>query len=261
MASEENVPTMLDIAKISADDQVQCRKHLNKKVVREYSWRMAEGIAFPPIEVFHDEQRYLIADGFHRYHAAIEAGQLVISTHIHEGGIREAKLFAATANTKHGLRRTHADKRKAVNTVLMDEEWRSLSNGDIAKRLSVTPQFVGDVRRELEATRNDFESPTVRTGSDGRTINTKGIGKKRPNNLPVLYTPVSDSGKNEEYMTLVEVSALVARIRELEAKVKEREKRIFVLERVIAGLEEELVILRPPVPAPCGLVRHEAFMN
>ncbi len=253
-------PTVLELAKVSADDQVQCRKNLNKEVVEEYAWHMAEGKAFPPIDVFQDGVRYILADGFHRFCAAVKAGRSVIGAIIHEGGIREAKLFAATSNINHGLRRTRADKRKAVTTVLMEEEWRSLTNGEIAKRLAVTSQFVGDVRRDLEATRNDFESPTVRTGSDGRTIDTANIGKKGKAHIPVPRgTDAAD--QTEEYIAMVEASALIARVRQLGAELRARENRIVHLEKRIADLELELNVHRPPVPAPWGLVEANARIH
>lgn len=37
---------------------------------------------------------------------------------------REAILFIVGANASHGLRRTNADKRRTVERLLADEEWR-----------------------------------------------------------------------------------------------------------------------------------------
>ena len=71
-----------------------------------------------------DGTDYWLADGFHRFWAAKEAGLTEIYEEIHPGTLRDAILFSLSANSKHGLRRTNADKRKAVQTLLDDPSGR-----------------------------------------------------------------------------------------------------------------------------------------
>jgi hypothetical protein len=92
------------------------------------------------------------------------------------GDRRAAILHAAAANANHGLRRTNADKRRSVETLLRDEEWRAWSDAEIARRCLVDPKTVGNIRRELSSTMEIPESDQRKT-ADGRTMNTANIGE------------------------------------------------------------------------------------
>jgi hypothetical protein len=78
--------------------------------------------------------------------------------------VREVVLFAACANQTHGLQRTNADKRKAVTTLLEDDEWRQWSNPEIARRVGVSDELVRAVRISL---------PTAGSEKSTRTYTTK----------------------------------------------------------------------------------------
>lgn len=67
------------------------------------------------------------------------------------------------ANAHHGLRRTNADKRKAVETLLKDGEWAKWSNREIAKATDTHYNYVAKVRDELTITRGDSDKPAART--------------------------------------------------------------------------------------------------
>ncbi|RMD90366.1 MAG: streptomycin biosynthesis regulator, partial [Alphaproteobacteria bacterium] len=58
-------------------------------------------------------------------------------------------LHACGANSSHGLRRTNADKRRAVETLLRDEEWSQWGDRKIARKCAVHHSFVAKIRREL----------------------------------------------------------------------------------------------------------------
>ena len=80
--------------------------------------------------------------------------------------------------TGRDLRRSNADKRRAVETLLADEEWRGWSDREIAKRAGVDPKFVGNLRREQPVTVDRPQSPAPRKTSDGRVMNTANIGRR-----------------------------------------------------------------------------------
>ncbi len=69
-----------------------------------------------------------MVDGFHRVEAAKQAGITELPFIEKSGTYREALLFSLTVNATHGLRRSNADKRKAVMTLLEDSEWSQWSN-------------------------------------------------------------------------------------------------------------------------------------
>jgi hypothetical protein len=166
----------LSIQEIIVKPEIQQRVNLNQDCVTEYAEEIANGAQFPPLVIFDDGQNLFLADGRHRYEAYKLAGVETVQVVVCEGGLRDAILYAVGANTEHGLRRTNADKRKAVLTLLTDKEWRLWSDAVIAKQCGVSQPFVSKLDREL--TQNGFEPRPVRTGIDGRTTDTSNIGSK-----------------------------------------------------------------------------------
>ena len=94
------------------------RTELRPETVNEYAADMLDGAVLPPIVVFHDGCDFWIGDGFHRIEAARKIGRETIVAEIRRGSTRDAILHAVGANAVHGLRRTQADKRRAVEVLL-----------------------------------------------------------------------------------------------------------------------------------------------
>ena len=76
------------------------------------------------------------------------------------------------------MRRTNADKARAVKAALKHPRGVKESNRKIAKHVGVSHATVIKYRQEMESTGQVDQSPT-RTGRDGRTIDTTNIGKGR----------------------------------------------------------------------------------
>lgn len=138
----------LELVGLRIDGGTQPRASIDESVVAEYADAMEAGADFPEIVVFFDGADHWLADGFHRYHAAGKAKKNVLAAELRQGTRRDAVLYSVGANTSHGMRRTNADKRKAVETLLADEEWRDWSSHEISRRCGVSDHFVGTVRRE-----------------------------------------------------------------------------------------------------------------
>jgi uncharacterized ParB-like nuclease family protein len=165
----------LPIDRVRIDGDTQMRASIDNHTVAEYAEALIEGEQFPPVCVVFDGKDYWLWDGFHRYHAYRKAGFASITCEIINGTKRDAILLAAGANASHGLKRSNADKRQAVETLLKDKEWATKSDRWIAEQCRVSDPFVGKIRAELTA-----NICSQRTGQDGRTINTAGIGKRNP---------------------------------------------------------------------------------
>lgn len=113
-------PATVALVDPTRNPELACRAAgVNQATAAEYSEAMKAGALFPPVVVFVDGKGiYWLADGFHRCAAAELAGSTEIAADVREGFRKDALLHAASANSSHGLRRTNADKRRAVLLVL-----------------------------------------------------------------------------------------------------------------------------------------------
>ena len=174
-----SIPTVeyLPIADIMINGGTQSRVKLNWDVIAEYAEAITLDAIFPPILVFYDGKNYWLADGFHRLHATKKAGRQEIAVEIHQGNRRDALLYSVGANANHGLRRTNADKRRAVNIMLQDEEWNHWSNREIAKRCGVSEFMVRQMRESICDKNADTKKRTVQRQGKTYTLDTTHIGE------------------------------------------------------------------------------------
>ena len=195
---------MIEISRIKTDGGTQPRVSLNQETVAEYRDAYKSGVRLPPVTLFFDGADYWLADGFHRFFAARDAGLTEIYEDIQPGTQRDAILYSLSANAKHGLRRTNADKRKAVQTLLDDPEWGRWSDREIAKRCAVGYDLVADIRK------SHLPETIDRPRSDARTVQRNGttyeqktanIGKQKP---PAEPEPAPEEPQEPEYTPLDE---------------------------------------------------------
>ncbi len=179
----------------------QIRVKLNQDVVDEYAQAMKRGDKFPPLIVYEDSDcNRVLADGYHRAAAAIQADLKSFSVEIRKGSQWDALLYSFKANGTHGLRLSNADKWKAVTMVLSLPQCRNKSDNAIAKLCGVSGTFVGDVRKKLSSNEPEM-APTKREYERGgkKVIqNTVNIGKnsKRQKPSAVDAASVDDHGSN-----------------------------------------------------------------
>lgn len=150
---------------------------LQPETVDEYVDAMNAGAVFPPVDVVFDGDVYWLADGFHRVEAYRRREVKTIQANVIEGTLRDAMLHAMQANLRHGLRPSRADKRKAVEVMLLDEEWRQWADREIGRRCGVDGKTVKALRDELGLT-----SPTTKkTMRGGRVVEveTGNIGTRQ----------------------------------------------------------------------------------
>ena len=149
------------------DGGAQMRVEMKPDVVREYADDMAAGAILPPVVVYHDGTDYWLGDGFHRVAAARKLKRETIDAEVLDGDARQAILRGVGSNSSHGLRRTQADKRQAIERLLRDEEWGKWSNRKIAEVARVDHKTVATVRRELLG--GEFPTPARPNGEFPRT--------------------------------------------------------------------------------------------
>ena len=184
-------PELIPLAKIRVDGGTQMRAGLNEDTVKEYAEKFLSHHAwgdFPPVVLYYDGTDYWVGDGFHRiaaYQRACPGDPATNTVHadVRAGDRRDAVLFAAGANANHGLRRTQADKRRSVETLLRDADWQKWSDREIARICHVSADLVGDVRKVLAPTvtvGNDSERTYTNRHGGTSTMNTANIGTSRP---------------------------------------------------------------------------------
>ncbi len=100
---------------------------------------------------------------------------------VQDGTQQEAIWESLKQNLSHGLRRTNADKRKAVETALTT--FPNKSDSEIAKQCGVSQPTASSIRKELEAAYKIYKV-TERNGADGKTYSTANIGKVQPKPEP-----------------------------------------------------------------------------
>ena len=178
---------MISVASIRTDGGTQSRSQINDDVVSEYAEAIGGGDKFPPVTVFFDGAYYWLGDGFHRVAAHKAAGAKQIAADIQQGDKRAAILHSVGANANHGLRRTNADKRRAVSVLLADLEWAGWSDRDIARQCGVSHPFVAKLK-ESHAGNVTSEKSAERTYTDKHgntsTMNTGNIGGTKPADDP-----------------------------------------------------------------------------
>jgi ElaB/YqjD/DUF883 family membrane-anchored ribosome-binding protein len=234
------------LEKIKVDGDLQVRDKIIEDAVREYADVIRNGGKMPPVTVFFDGKAYHLADGWHRYFAHKQAAFPEIEADVREGTRRDAILFAVSANDKHGLRRTNADKRRAVLVLLEDFEWSEWNNTKIAEVCGVSATFVDKIRKEMNTV-----APTTRKVSRGGVeyeMDVSKMGKKaKPEPEPVID---ENEQKIEEMAT--EFQAIAEENEALKAKLavnamdaSEEEKQsaqelIDELRATIKGLEAQV---------------------
>lgn len=164
----------LQVESIRIDGGTQARESINNDTVKEYAEVLQEsnGTGLPEIEVYFDGSEYWLTDGFHRWHAHRQAGIGTIQANVIRGTQREAILAAVGANASHGLKRSNADKRKAVRILLNDDEWNTKSDRWIADKAKVSHPLVASVREESHKANPTGNITSSRTGKDGKSRKT-----------------------------------------------------------------------------------------
>jgi hypothetical protein len=178
---------LLDIGKIRRNGECQIRVEMRADVIDDYAEPLMHDpdAQVSPVIVFFDGTDYWLADGYHRCGAYDKAQRSEIPVEVKTGGRRDALRYALGANSLHGLRRTNADKRHAVEIALADEEWGNWSNPQIAELCGVAESTVRNIKASLRNLRSedqdDSEEEVTYVTKHGTkaTMKTGNIGKTK----------------------------------------------------------------------------------
>jgi uncharacterized ParB-like nuclease family protein len=222
----------LNLNSIIIDKGTQSRAAISEDTVSDYAEAMQAGDQFPPVVAFFDGVEYYLADGFHRLHAAKRLHKASIQADVRTGTLRDAILYSLGANRDHGLRRSNADKRKCVQTLLEDFEWGELSVNEMARICGVSPQLVTAVKLEME------------NGTKVSTVKTNAPKKEKPVKLNnVVEAPLNlTEEKDEAVAELVAENQRLSDRLAVEAMDASEEEKLAASE-TIAEMREQIRIL------------------
>ena len=231
---------------IRLDAGTQTRAHIDDCTVAEYAEAMLAGDRFPPVVVFQQDGDFIMADGWHRVRAACRAKLGHILAEVRPGGRKDALQFALGCNQKHGLRRSNADKRRAVEIALA--EFGNLSDRSLAQMCGVCVQTIGNIRHQLS-----ILDSSPRMGRDGklRTLPVRGINDSaRPkagvSAARVQWNAGDYGGSNGEAgnPAFIEVADALAGLEErVEALVQDHPEKTAAVLVVIAKVRSDLLHL------------------
>lgn len=154
--------------------EMQCRAMMDADHVEDLRQAIREGKQLPPIRVWNViGHGMIITDGWHTHEAHVLEKKRTIRAVLFVGSYLDAAMDAAGANTEHlGLKRTNADKRRAVNAAFdaldeatLTDDW---SDRKIADKVSVSDDLVRLIRKD-RLPEKAVDSDRPRTGIDGRT--------------------------------------------------------------------------------------------
>jgi hypothetical protein len=173
----------MDIRNVALDDLVldpnlNLRDRLDDFTVERYAEAWDR---LPPITVYEVDERWLLADGFHRHAAAIMLGKRTIPAEVRPGDFNDALDHVASVNLFHGLPLSRTERRRAVEVKLkLHHDW---SDRRTAEELGVSRELVAKIRKQLIEGRQIPDSPG-RVGADGKLYSTAGLPKDPNENRP-----------------------------------------------------------------------------
>jgi uncharacterized ParB-like nuclease family protein len=234
---------VMNIGALVMDERLQSRTEINEETVSEYADAIAAGADFPPVLVYFDGINYYLTDGYHRLLAHKRAEKVSILCSVVQGTLRDAVFHSTGVNTDHGMRRTHADKRKAVMTLLDDFEWEGMANGQIAKHCHVSPSFVSELRKGAGKDTGDTVKYKTPSGKVMEKKKAPGRAPKEPELKGPEVTPPQDNQNQEAIdMLLAENEELKARVAVVAMDASPEEKQAAT--SLIDELREELRITK-----------------
>jgi hypothetical protein len=236
---------VMNIGALVMDERLQSRTEINEDTVSDYADAIGTGAEFPAVLVYFDGISYYLTDGYHRVLAHKRAQKVSILCDVVQGTMRDAILHSTGVNSKHGMRRTYVDKRKAVMTLLDDFEWSLWSNSEIARRCGVSTPFVANLRDSGGATEIKYKT-------SGGNVATKAKASGRPakEKEPELKAPeITQKQHSQNDQDQEAIDVLLAENEELKARASVAAMEATPEEKQAAGdliseLREELRITK-----------------
>ncbi len=188
----------LFINDLKLDQEYQARNRTDDTVVKEYEAVIVDGGIFPPIQVVKVGSEQILVDGFHRVRALLNQGRDRVEAEVTVGDRGLALKMAIGANQTHGLRRTNADKVKAISMALNDFELSCKSDRELAQLCGVSAPTVASVRERLGQPKSQSKF--------ARQIPNKPISADVKKFTPQVFSECSEPSPSSEIQTQFDAS-------------------------------------------------------
>lgn len=211
LATEINNIQIIDINihQIRRDGGTQPRGVLDEDHINDLLFALKNGAKLEAILLYFDGENYWLTDGFHRLAATIRYGKDKIKASIRQGTLQDAQWHSFSVNQHNVLKRSNADKQRAIVGALKHSYGIQRSNSEIAQHCGVDEKTVRSWRASLE------ESGEIQ-GSEFRQVTRSGIiypqrvadkGKPKPESQKFKVTSPDIPEYYGEVVELVEIKS------------------------------------------------------
>jgi hypothetical protein len=140
----------INIHLIRRDGGTQPRGVLDEDHINDLLYALKNGAKLEAILIYYDGENYWLTDGYHRLAAIIRHGKNKIKAIIRQGTLQDAQWHSFSVNQHNVLKRSNADKQRAIIGALKHSYGVSSSNLDIARHCGVDEKTVRTWRSSLE---------------------------------------------------------------------------------------------------------------
>ena len=179
---------------------IQPRSSLDQDAVNRYADDIREGTNQPAIELIEiqGEDKYRIADGYHRFAAHQAVKKTSIRAIVREGTMVDAKEAALEHNTRHGVPLSSENRRLALLDLLEEYQKRGIqrSTRDLAKIAGMPKSTVHRIAKEFVAEADQLIGLPEEPDKPKSPIVTHEGGSECPNGTP--DQPENDGDEQEE---------------------------------------------------------------
>lgn len=151
----------ISIHDIRRDGGTQPRAELDENHIEDLVFALTQGAVFDAILLYFDGINYWLTDGFHRLAATIRRGIDKIKAEVRQGTQQDAQWHSFTVNQHQSLKRSNADKQRAIIGALKHPYGHLKSNKEIARHCGVSETSIKGWRQKLEDN-NEIEKSNVR---------------------------------------------------------------------------------------------------
>lgn len=222
--------TTLKLDQFKTKDTLQPRIQMDFTVELEYADEMRAGRVFPPVEVVYDGENYWLWDGWHRIEAARMTELEEFAANVTEGSFTDAEWLATGANTKHGFRRTKADKRRAVGLALElnKKQGRNLSASNIARHCGVSHNFVAQLKKSSPSFNEGEDIEYLTKHGTPSKMKTANLGKRKTTKPKLGASIVPDVIRRLFDTDVIDDKAALAQLDRLDAETQEEVAALVV---------------------------------